>query len=109
MLLPSLWEGLPVAPMEAMSLGLPVVASKVRGNDEVVEDGVTGFLCEVEEPGDYARRLKELLADPALLARFGKAGADRVRCHFSIERQVASHVELYEELGLCAVPGAHAA
>lgn len=90
-------EGIPVALMEAMSCGLPVVASDLSGIPELVQDGVTGLLTE---PGDAARiaaALRRLLEDPALRRRLGSAGRERILAAFDVERsaaQLAGHFGL---------------
>ena len=57
---PSKREGLPVALMEAMVAGLPIIASKARGNTELVEDGVNGILCEKNTPEEYAEAIRKM-------------------------------------------------
>ncbi len=68
-------EGLPVAMMEAMSSGLPVVCAKIRGNTDLVEDGVSGIFSE-NNPQAVARNFRMLQKDSALRQRLGKAAAD---------------------------------
>jgi len=58
---PSLREGLPVSLMEAMAAGLPCVVSKIRGNVDLIEDGVGGFLCEGNIPGVYAYAINAII------------------------------------------------
>jgi glycosyltransferase involved in cell wall biosynthesis len=95
LLLPSLWEGHPLSVIEAMQLGLPVVASDIPGTNEIVADGETGFLVPATDPAAYADRLRRLLADPALCARQGAAGQARIATQYSFAQHVARHVELY--------------
>ncbi len=95
---PSQTEGLPLALVEAMFASRPIVASDVAGSNEVVEDGVTGFLVPVRDPATLARRTIELLAKPELRARMGAAGLERARALFSEERYVREVAEFYEEL-----------
>jgi glycosyltransferase involved in cell wall biosynthesis len=73
MVLPSRGEGLPVAIVEAMAQGRPVLATRVGGNAEVVMDGVTGRLVPVEDAEELARALVQLAADRAALERMGVA------------------------------------
>jgi glycosyltransferase involved in cell wall biosynthesis len=104
MILPSLWEGLPIAPIEAMYLGLPVIASDVAGNREAVVHSETGFLVPAEEPEGYARRIDALLESEPLRTAMGQAGAQRANSQFHIDRQVAEHLRVYAQLGLAAPP-----
>ncbi|WKY43529.1 glycosyltransferase family 4 protein [Eubacteriaceae bacterium ES2] len=68
---PSYQEGLPVAVMEAMSSGLPVVASSIRGNTDLIADNEGGYLFEAEDHDGYAKALKLLLKDEALRKSMG--------------------------------------
>ena len=72
---PSHREGFPRAPMEAAAMGLPVVATDIRGCRQTVEDGVNGYLVPLREAEALAERLLELLADAGLRRRFGGGGA----------------------------------
>ena len=69
-------EGLSVALMEAMSSGMPIVCTKIRGNTDLIEDGVSGLFCE-NTPEALAQMLMKVYADPALRERLGKAASDR--------------------------------
>lgn len=73
MILPSRGEGLPLAIVEAMAYGLPVVATRVGGNDEVVEDGVTGLLVAAEQPEALAASIIRLASDHDARRRMGEA------------------------------------
>jgi glycosyltransferase involved in cell wall biosynthesis len=81
LLMPSLWEGMPLAALEAMAMGVPVVASAVGGLNEIIEDGRSGFLVEGRDPGPYAAAVRRLIADPAeragLVARAREVVAER--------------------------------
>ncbi|MGY6634430.1 MAG: glycosyltransferase family 4 protein [Alkalilacustris sp.] len=79
LVLPSFAEGVPVVLMEAMASGLPVVATRVGGVAELVEDGVSGCLVAPGDPEGLATAIDRLLSDPALARRFGAAGRIRVR------------------------------
>ena len=70
-LFPSHYEGFGKTPFEAMARGLAVVATKVGGLVDLVRDGENGFLCEPGDVEGLARRIEQLLDDPALAARFG--------------------------------------
>jgi len=74
--------------MEAMSLGLPVVAPEVAGIPELVRHEREGLLFHPSDWDGLAAQLRRLLADPALRARLGAAGRERVAQEFAIERAV---------------------
>jgi glycosyltransferase involved in cell wall biosynthesis len=95
--LASHYEGLPLAVLEAMAAGLPVVASGVDGVAEVVEPGVTGYLLPQGDPAALAERLTEVLGDPGLRERMGDA-ARAAAAADTMERCVAGYFDLYEEL-----------
>jgi len=97
-LLPSLWEGLPTAIIEAMAAGCPVVATAVAGTPEVVIDGETGFLVPPQDPVALARKIKLLLQDQPLREKMCLAGTKRAREHFSLEKMVREYETLYREL-----------
>lgn len=81
--LPSLWEGLPVAAIEAMGMGLPVIATRVAGTPEVVRHEETGLLVEPADPHDLAKAIGRLLADDALRNRLAAAGKRSARERYS--------------------------
>jgi glycosyltransferase involved in cell wall biosynthesis len=94
--LPSFAEGLPVVLMEAFATGLPVVASRITGIPELVEDGVSGALVEPGRADLLADALESLCADPALRARMGAAGRERVVRDFDIDRSAAELERAFE-------------
>jgi len=96
--LPSLSEGLSNTLLESMAAGVPVVATRVGGNPEVVEDGVTGLLVPPQDPEAIARALCLLLKDPKLALRLGQAGRKRVAERFSLEQMVRETETLYLQL-----------
>jgi glycosyltransferase involved in cell wall biosynthesis/cellulose synthase/poly-beta-1,6-N-acetylglucosamine synthase-like glycosyltransferase len=79
-----LCEGIPVALMEAMACGLPVVSTVLSGIPELVEDGVSGFLVQPRDTVALADALERLARDPGLRARMGKAGRAKVRREFDL-------------------------
>jgi glycosyltransferase involved in cell wall biosynthesis len=93
--LPSLSEGLSLALLEAMASGKPVVATRVGGNPEVIEQGRTGLLAQPEDARDLGANLVNLLSDPGMMQQFGRQAAERVRQHFSIGRMVDRYRDLY--------------
>ncbi|MBN1977596.1 MAG: glycosyltransferase [Anaerolineae bacterium] len=98
--LPSLWEGISLALLEAMAAGLPVVATAVGGTPEVVVDGVTGLLVPPADPDALAQAISTLLRNPDLRRSLGQAGQRRVLEHFSMTSTVRRIIALYEAL-LC--------
>ncbi len=92
------FEGLPNTIMEAMSCGVPVVASDIWGNRELVVHGETGFLVPTGDRASLARYAYKILQDPALAARLGAAGKQRIEAEFTIQAMVDKHVALYREL-----------
>lgn len=96
--LPSRGENLPVAVMEAMAAGLPVVATRVGGVPELVVDGETGLVVEPDDAPALASALQSLAGDRARRGALGRAGARRIREHFSAEVIARRMVDLYEEL-----------
>ena len=96
--LPSAQESFGLAALEAMACQVPVVASRVGGLPEVVEDGVSGFLCEPDDVDGMSRAAIALLSDPALHKRFAQAGLDRVRRHFCSGCVVPQYEAYYQEV-----------
>ncbi len=96
--LPSLTEGLSNSLLEAMAAGLPVVATDVGGNPEIVEDGVTGLLVPANDPDSLAAAVGRLVASPGLGRELGRAGRTRVATHFTPERLVERTTGLYRRL-----------
>jgi len=106
--LPSLSEALSNALLESMAAGVPVVATTVGGNPEVVEDGITGLMVPPRDPAMLARAICHLLERPEEAARFGQTGRQRVNEHFSLDRMVQRTERLYLNLLDHAVRGKRA-
>jgi len=96
--MPSIWEGFGLVLLEAMAAGRPIVASRVATIPEVVLDGQTGLLVPAGDPLLLAEALAQLADQPALAARLGEAGRERVRRQFSLEKMVGDTELLYREL-----------
>lgn len=95
--LASLTEGISLTVLEAMATGLPVVATRVGGNPEVIEDGITGLLVPPSDPTALAGALVELWRSPDRRRLLGSAGRDRVEKHFDVRKMVADYEKLYTD------------
>jgi len=96
--LPSTYEGFPLAILEAMAVGLPVVSTTVSGIPEAVEHERTGLLVEPEDAAALADALGRLLTDVELRAEMGQRGKQRYLERFTIERVAALHFAFFEAL-----------
>lgn len=83
--------------VEAMGRGVPVVATRSGGPEEIVEDGKSGFLVDVGDAEAIAERMARLLSDPALAAAFGASGRLRAREHFDVRRMAANVQAVFDE------------
>jgi glycosyltransferase involved in cell wall biosynthesis len=93
----SVFEGMPMALLEAMALAKPIVATAVGGVPEVVEDGVTGTLLHGRDPKLLSDAILQLLSDRDRRERLGKAGYDKYQRHFTSRAMVSKYEELYDE------------
>ena len=98
LVLPSLYEGFPLAIQEAMVAGRAVIASAVGGVPEAVHNEVTGLLVPPGDPVALADAIRRLLADPALAQRMGAAGRVRAEQEFSYEAMVQRTTRIYDEV-----------
>ena len=97
-LLPSEQESFGLAALEAMACEVPVVASRVGGLPEVIDDGTTGYLCAPDDLDGMAARGIAVLADPDLRARIGSAAAQQVRTRFCEELIVPQYEQCYRDV-----------
>lgn len=97
-------EGISNAILEAMAARLPVVATAVGGTPELVRDGVTGMLAPPGSPGALARRMEDVLADPARARRMGERGRRVVQREFDVRQMRLGYDALYDELAAFKVP-----
>lgn len=96
--LPSLFEGLPLAVLEAMAASKPVITSDIPGSREVVTHNVTGLLTPPGDPAALATAIRRLLDCPAERQHFATAARARVQRDFSVETMVQQVEQVYEEL-----------
>ncbi len=96
--LPSIAEGISNTILEAMATGLPIVATRVGGNPELVESGENGILVHPKAPDTMAKGLDTLIADTEQRKRMGLASRRRVEQQFSIDVMVANYLAVYDGL-----------
>jgi glycosyltransferase involved in cell wall biosynthesis len=96
--LPSLAEGISNTILEAMATGLPVIATDVGGNPELVTVGQTGVIVPPANPAALAETLVRMAKEPALAARMGEAGRAEVLRRFSLQAMVSAYQSLYDQL-----------
>jgi glycosyltransferase involved in cell wall biosynthesis len=102
--LPSFTEGLPNVVLEAFAAGVAVVATRVGGTPEVVEDGVNGYLVPPGDPAALAGRIVEILSADARRKAMARRGRARVRDYFTFEGQAQKYLRLFEALTGIGLP-----
>jgi glycosyltransferase involved in cell wall biosynthesis len=95
---PSLTEGLSNVVLEGMAAGLPVVATRVGGNPELVQDGRTGLLIPPQDEAALAQAIAFLLDRPHVARQFGESGRERIAREFSIGSMLQKTQDLYLRL-----------
>lgn len=95
--LPSRWEGLPMALLEGMMAGLPVIATRVEGVDEVVQPGEHGLLVPLESPAELAQAILQLLRSPGDRGRMGAAARERVLSSYTTDRMCEAYLQVIEK------------
>ncbi len=96
--LPSRWEGMANALLEAMACGLPCIATRVSGSEDIIVDGVNGLLVEPEQPVELALALSRIIEDGELAQRLGQWGHTTIICDYQLMNVVRQHLELYHRL-----------
>jgi glycosyltransferase involved in cell wall biosynthesis len=96
--LPSRTEGLPNVALEASAAGVAVVATRVGGTPEVIEEGTNGFLAPSDDPAALAEPIRRLCLDDELRRSLGESGRARMRERFSFAAQADAYVRLFEDL-----------
>jgi glycosyltransferase involved in cell wall biosynthesis len=102
--LSSLSEGMSIATVEAMGAGVPVVVTRSGGPEDLVQDGITGFLVPPRDAESMATKIKLLLGDATLAARMAAQGKRYARSHFGVQDMVRRYEALYEDC-LCKADG----
>ena len=97
-IIPSHYEGLPTVLLEAMACGLPVVATDVGGNSEVIASGVNGFLVPAKQPKIMAETVSKLLDNETLREKIGAAARETIEKHYSWDRITDNFLKSYEIL-----------
>ena len=95
--LPSRWEGIPMALLEGMMAGLPVIATRVEGVDEVVQPGEHGLLVPLESPAELAQAILQLLRSPADCQRMGAAARERVLSSYTTDRMCEAYLQVIKK------------
>ena len=95
LVLSSTMEGISLTLLEAMARGLPIVATCVGGNPEVVVDGETGLLVPAGSPAALAHAMASLRRSPDLCRTMGRAGRDRAEQFFDIKRMINTYESMY--------------
>ena len=97
-MLSSLWEGLPLTPIEAYSVGKTVIGTAVDGTQEIIRDGVDGYLIEPRNSVQLAKKMNDLIENPQKRKRMGIEAQKRYQDEFSFDRLSHRYIEFYEEL-----------
>jgi lipopolysaccharide/colanic/teichoic acid biosynthesis glycosyltransferase/glycosyltransferase involved in cell wall biosynthesis len=100
--LPSLWEGLSISLLEAMAAGLPVVATDIKGNNEMIQSGKNGLLFRPQDKQDFADKILSLIDNQGKINSYAQqlaqAGKTTVKTKFSAENFLAKNLQVYDEL-----------
>lgn len=96
--LSSLWEGLPLTPIEAYSVGKTVVGTSVDGTPEIIQDNIDGFLVEAKDSNALAEKIKYLIENPEIKAKFEKNAKERYDREFSYKKLADRYINYYEKM-----------
>lgn len=96
--LSSLWEGLPLTPIEAYSVGKPVIGTAVDGTTEIIRNGIDGYLIEPRNSVQLAGKMNDLIESPQKRRRMGIEAQKRYQDEFSFDRLSHRYIEFYEGL-----------
>ncbi|GAC1375831.1 MAG: hypothetical protein PVSMB5_38280 [Ktedonobacteraceae bacterium] len=95
--LPSRWEGMPNALLEAMACEVPCISTRVSGSEDIIEDGVNGLLVEPEQPAELAVALRRVIEDTAFAQQIAHAGLETVRRDYLLPHVTEQMLELYDK------------
>ncbi len=98
LLMPSTFEALPLTLLEAMSMGIPAIASRINGIPEVIENEKNGFLIPPQKWESLFLKMEQLYHDPGLTYSLSKASIKKIRKNFSIKQMVSNTISIYREL-----------
>jgi glycosyltransferase involved in cell wall biosynthesis len=96
--LPSLWEGLPLALLEAMSVGLPVIATQVEGVESIITAGKNGYLVPPKDVDALTSAMVKARENPGEAQRFGKSNREMIHQKFTIDRMCQSYQSIFQSL-----------
>ena len=96
--LSSLWEGLPLTPIEAFSVGKTVIGTAVDGTSEIIRDDVDGYLVEPRNPEQIADKINYLIENPEIRMELEKQARQKYLDEFSFDKLAQSYVEFYQNL-----------
>jgi mannosyltransferase len=95
---PQRWEGFGLTPLEAMASGSPVVATRVGAFEELIKDGETGHLVDIEDVDAMVKHTDALLSDPDRLAAWGKAAREHAAANFQLQHEADAIIAVYRQL-----------
>lgn len=102
MVLPSLFgEGLPMVILEAIACGVPIIATKVEGIPEIIEDGINGFIVEAGVVNELSKQIVKLMQEPQLREKFKKNAYEKIELEMNSELQAQKVLEVYREILAC--------
>lgn len=95
---PTINDAFPLVLLEAMMFGLPVVSTFEGAIPEIVDDNVTGYLCQQNNPAELAEKIKSFMVHPDLLARFGKAARQKYLGHYQLEKFESNFIQILKQI-----------
>ncbi|MBE0671053.1 MAG: glycosyltransferase, partial [Anaerolineales bacterium] len=94
----SIHEGIPMSILEAMAQGIPVIAPNVGGLNEIIDNGLQGYLINDRDPKSFAERCNYLYKNKNLLKIMGNAAREKITKHFSVNQMVSRYYYLYRSV-----------